>query len=433
MQNNPSGRHKPRALARCGLIQAPLTSGKARTAAALAAIAWCAGIRSTAARAAPGDIHNLGALGGASSQGYGINASGQVAGSADGFAFRYDGTPGAGGIMHRLGSLPGETGSSGAGLNASGQVAGSAPSPLGDGLSFHAFRYDGTPAQGGVIHNLGTLGGYGSLGSGINDAGQIAGSSTLRGDEPTRAFRYDGTPGQGGVMRDLGTLPGGTDSGGSAINNAGQVVGYSSTAVRFTNHAFRYDGTPGAGGVMHDLGTLGGTESVAWGINGSGQVVGSSTRADSTTRAFRYDGTPGEGGVMLELDLLGGQSSVAYGINDAAAAVGRAQVGDGGYLAALWRPDRSVVNLDAWLDAINPAAGAYWSLTEARGINSAGQVTGWGWYDDGAEGLEDGERAFLLDASGAIPEPGGLALLGFAAPALLRRRRLARPVSVGAP
>ena len=43
-------------------------------------------------------------------------------------------------------------------------------------------------------------------------------------------------------------------------------------------------------------------------------------------------------------------------------------------------------------------------------------------YNDGPGGLSDGTRAFLLDASALVPEPGSLALLGLAAPVLLRRR-----------
>src|SRR5688572_4111269 len=120
----------------------------------------------------------------------------------------------------------------------------------------------------GDIHSLGTLGGYYSYGAAINASGQVVGGSVMPDYVGSiHAFRYTGTPGSGGVMHDLGTLGGNSDGGG--INASGQVAGTSYPAGT-EGRAFRYSGTPGSGGAMADLGTLGGQSSRGLGINAGG-------------------------------------------------------------------------------------------------------------------------------------------------------------------
>jgi probable HAF family extracellular repeat protein len=251
------------------------------------------------------DLHTFGA----ESVGAAVNNAGQVAGWWFHFgvpgnhAFRYDGTPGSDGVMHDLGTLGGADADARA-INDSGQVTGGSAFTPGATLESHAYRYDGTPGSGGVMRDLGTLGGTGSRGYGINNVGQVTGNSSLgaTSNEPTHAFRYDGTPGSGGVMRDLGTL-GGKNSYGVGVNDAGQVAGFSDIAGDAASHAFRYDGTPGSAGIMRDLGTLGGMQSQSLAINNLGQVVGWSEITGSTIKhPFLYTGTPGAGGQMIDLD-----------------------------------------------------------------------------------------------------------------------------------
>jgi probable HAF family extracellular repeat protein len=83
-------------------------------------------------------------------------------------------------------------------------------------------------------------------------------------------------------ITDLGTLPGGYESIAYGINNRGQVVGYSTTASG-EYHAFLWED-----GEMTDLGTLGGAYSVAYGINSRGQVVGYSASASGENHAVLW-------------------------------------------------------------------------------------------------------------------------------------------------
>ncbi len=275
-----------------------------------------------------GTLWGIGSFGGANSYVSGINASVQVAGFADTssnttHAFLGDETHG----IRDLGTLGG-SGSSAFGINDNGQVVGSSNTKTG---ANHAFLYDGT------MHDLGSLGGTSasSWATGINASGQVAGYSGTVGDLTTHAFLYDGT------MHDLGTLGG--NSYGEAINTNGQVAGWSyTTTANTTHHAFLYDGT------MHDLGTLGGTTSQAYGVNGSGRVVGFSNTAFGGDRAFLYDTVHG----MVDLNTL--------------------------------------VKLPSG-----------WTLNEALAINDLGQITGIGTSIDGQT------HAFLLTP---VPEPSSVAL-----------------------
>ena len=76
---------------------------------------------------------------------------------------------------------------------------------------------------------LGSLGGGFTSAYSINALGQVTGESTTPNGQ-LHAFVYTD-----GVMTDLGTLPGSSDSHGFGINNAGQVTGSSG------GQAFVYD------------------------------------------------------------------------------------------------------------------------------------------------------------------------------------------------
>jgi probable HAF family extracellular repeat protein len=226
-----------------------------------------------------------------------------------------------------LGILPGGNESRAYGINSSSQVVGdSTVTPVGGVVTTHGFLCaidnDGRP----TMKDIGTLGGRHSRARGINNAGQIAGTS-----EPTpyvdHAFRYTiGEDGQG-TMEDLGALPGANASYGYAINNLGQVAGEAMVPAAsgiWPYHAFRYTDP----GPMADLGTVGAyAQTEAYGINDNGWVVGLATGAGGGFgHAFLY-----ANGVMMDIGApLTGYYTKATGINNAGQIVGWARPESGG-------------------------------------------------------------------------------------------------------
>jgi probable HAF family extracellular repeat protein len=369
----------------------------------LATITSLYGISVTAP--AYGQITNIGTFGGTFSEANAVSDAGHVVGRARDAANRdraFLWTAAAG--LQDLGTVGG-TSSQAYAVNSSGVVVGDLTTA---GGILHAFRYVNSTTG---MQDLGTPGGPRATAYAINDAGVIGGGGlTAAGDY--RAFRYT----DGGGFEVFGTL-GGAESQVNAVNNAGMLAGYSHLpsgrlrAVRRTSTATGWE----------NLGATGDTHTVAEDINVAGVVAGWTGPAIlTTTTAIRIDAPDS----IVPLPGLGGAGSSAFGINDAGFVVGFANLsGADGQRAALWRPDGTVLNLDAWLDSVSPLAGANWTLRSANDLNNSGLVVGWGNYNDGAGGLPDGDRAFVLDASAALPEPAAGLLTLFTSVQIIRRRR----------
>ncbi|MHB8455881.1 MAG: hypothetical protein ACYDDO_14575 [Acidiferrobacterales bacterium] len=116
-------------------------------------------------------------------------------------------------------------------------------------------------------------------------------------------------------MQDLGTL-GGAESAAFGINASGQIVGTSYTSGDVYLHAFLWNGV-----TMQDLGALDGFQSEAFSINDSGEVVGGST---DPANVFVYHAVLWNGGTIQDLGTLGGSGSgsIATGINASGQVVG---------------------------------------------------------------------------------------------------------------
>jgi probable HAF family extracellular repeat protein len=373
--------------------------------AAAAAVLLCVGpAPPVASQGAAFEPIDLGTLGGPNAAAFAINARGQVVGEADlgsgdTHAFRWTDLNGNGqadpGEMIDLGTLGG-TFSAALGVNSAGQVVGESTTRNGQ---THAFIWtdrnrNGRSDPGEMVDLPPLRGGNFAAAFAINDRGRVVGESNhpappVQAGGGKAPSGFDAVVWEGGRLRsDIGygvalgvnssgqvvgeldrlnrtvspprfdfffpfLWPGGANltldlgpdfirskSWASGINDRGQVSGTGAPAADSTARLayFLNRGTAAFG-----LGTLGGRSSFSNGINNGGQVVGDSfLPGDVDFHGFFWEDVNRNGasddGEMIDLDApLGGIDSQAFGINDSSSVAGVTYLEDGTFRAILWR------------------------------------------------------------------------------------------------
>jgi probable HAF family extracellular repeat protein len=279
------------------------------------------------------------------------------------------------GQLVNLGTLGGYESLSTA-VNNRGQVVGQAdnakPDPFGIGFGQQARAF---LWENGVMQDLGTLGGPDAFAIDINDRGQILGVSfTNATPEPTTGVpTFDGFLWENGKMTDIPDPLGGTQVSPFYLSNKGQVLG----SVNLTGDNFEQARHPflWENGVFTDLGTFGGTIGDANKINDAGQIVGDATFADGRDHAAIW-----QNGMIFDLGTVGSDDcSGGLDINSLGQVVGFSAACDGStFRAILWEKGGPMVDLNT---LISSDSGIYVFI--ATNINDRGEIAGSGVLPDG--------------------------------------------------
>jgi len=293
-------------------------------------------------------------------------------------------------------------------INAAGQV----------GYSLiHAGRTTGFFFDGARVRNIGSLGGGIVYVFGLNEAGQLTGTS-LNEHRRENAFVWSA----GGGMLDLRAHPERDYSYGMAINNRGVVTGSFGASAR----PFRW--SPASG--VEDLGVTPGLPSPSSGrvLNDAGLIAGAITIDDERNRAFVWT----RAGGLVDIDTLGSYESAPVAVGARGEVAGNRLVSEDaeGDRPFLWTAATGMLDLGigrgttAWVNAMTPdlhIAGVVgygdgrqramsWTrrtgirelgtlggrTSVARGVNGRGQIVGF------AENSAGAMRAFVWSAGGGM-------------------------------
>ena len=331
-------------------------------------------------------VVDLGTLGGSSSMALAINNAGLIVGQADtssGASHPFLYNP-ANASMQDLGTFGGATGSA-TGINSAGQVVG------------WATASDNVPRPflwtSSGLANLTPAGASGGQANGINDGGAIAMTLTMA-DGLNYAYLE-----VGGQYTNLNSFLGSTSSLGQAISSSGQVAGNVSS-VGLPNGWF-LGNSAGATVLGAPAGSDGALSFNVTSINDAGQIVG-----------YRIDRSPDPTEPNLPSGWLYANGQFAatamqqpQHIDNASDIVGASFVNGGAdeldahAFVIVGGVTQDLNNL------IAAGSGTGWVLSQANGINSAGQIVGWGL-------LNDAQHAFLLNPQVSSGPPAATGQIG---------------------
>lgn len=294
---------------------------------------------------------------------YGISSTGHITGygvekkTGEIHAFIF-----SGGTFQDLGLL-GYGATVGIGINSSDQVALDGETPGEDALIY----------ANGQASQIGNIDGNSSWCYGINNLGDIVGGARAD-DGGMVAFSW-----VGGTFNDLSAL---NAIYARSINDSDVLVGSSGYYwtyggyIHSSMHAYVYDGT-----TFTDLGSLTGdphTNTEAYGINNSGQIVGYSFGSDGFNHAFLY-----QSGAMQDLGTINGGNTTGVAINNSGLIVGNVVNNYGAILGAFvdW-------NGTMWdFGSLIKSGGSGWSDFVITGVNDSGTIVGWGTVNNGTQGF----------------------------------------------
>jgi probable HAF family extracellular repeat protein len=186
-----------------------------------------------------------------------------------------------------------------------------------------------------------------------NDQGLVVGWSASTVSGPPTAFRWSEREG-------ISSLPllGGGASRALGVNGAGDIAGTSTVAPPFFLHAVVW----WKRGTVTDIGSMGGNTE-ARGINDVGEVVGNGRSCGGCPpHAFYWS----QGTGIVDLGTFGGVQSFAFDIDNQGRVTGIYDTADGVRHGFLWTAATGGIDL--------PTLGG--ALSATGGINSRGQATG---------------------------------------------------------